>query len=339
MEKLILTNYQSPGDIVMLTAAVRDLHQCYPGRFVTDVRTSCRALWENNPYLTPLEAEASDVRVVECHYPLIHQSNQRPVHFLQGFVEFLNERLGLQIRLTRFQGDLHLSALERAEPSLVRHRTGLEVPFWIMVAGGKFDCTIKWWHFRRWQAVVDHFRDRLLFVQVGEADHYHPPLRGVLDLRGQTNLRELIRLVYHAAGVVCPVTVLMHLAAAVECPAGAEASRPCVVVAGGRESPSWESYPTQQFIHTVGALPCCATGGCWRSRVVALGDGDPKDRPEHLCVQVRAGLPACMELITPPDVCRRIEWYLAANPAMQLTRSQAKRLRRWLRLPAWEIGR
>src|SRR5580658_10110743 len=38
MRKLILNNYQSPGDIVMLTAAVRDLHRTYPGDFLTDVR-------------------------------------------------------------------------------------------------------------------------------------------------------------------------------------------------------------------------------------------------------------------------------------------------------------
>ena len=52
-EKLILRNFQSPGDIVMLTAAVRDLHLAYPGRFATDVRTSCPALWEHNPWITP----------------------------------------------------------------------------------------------------------------------------------------------------------------------------------------------------------------------------------------------------------------------------------------------
>ena len=49
MRRLILRNFQSPGDIVMLTAAVRDLHLTYPGEFVTDVRTSCPELWESNP--------------------------------------------------------------------------------------------------------------------------------------------------------------------------------------------------------------------------------------------------------------------------------------------------
>src|SRR6185295_5378352 len=53
-QKLILRNFQSPGDILMLTAAVRDLHACHPGEFLTDVRTSCADLWLNNPYLTPL---------------------------------------------------------------------------------------------------------------------------------------------------------------------------------------------------------------------------------------------------------------------------------------------
>jgi len=57
MRKLILTNYQPPGDVVMLTAAVRDLHRCHPGQFLTDVRTDYPQLWENNPYLTPLDLD------------------------------------------------------------------------------------------------------------------------------------------------------------------------------------------------------------------------------------------------------------------------------------------
>jgi ADP-heptose:LPS heptosyltransferase len=193
MQKLILTSNQPPGDVVMLTAAVRDLHATYPGRFVTDVRTSCPALWENNPYLTPLSLDDPDVRVVNCQYPLIQQCDARPSHFLEGYIEFLNETLGLRIQCTRFRGDIHLSNAEKRAPSFLRQRTGADLPYWIIVAGGKYDFTIKWWHLRRWQAVVDHFRGRLLFVQVGQAGNYHPPLQGVLDLRGQTSLRDLVR--------------------------------------------------------------------------------------------------------------------------------------------------
>jgi ADP-heptose:LPS heptosyltransferase len=321
MRKLILTNYQPPGDTVMLTAAVRDLHRCHPGQFLTDVRTDHPELWANNPWLTPLDEEDPEVRVVKCEYPLIQLSNQRPVHFIHGFIEDLNEQLGLRIRPTRLAGDIHLSQEEKSRPSPVEEIIGADVPYWIIAAGGKFDFTIKWWHFRRWQAVVDQFRGKIQFVQVGELHHYHPVMKDALDLRGETSLRELIRLVYHAQGVLCPVTLLMHLAAAVEGKPGSPPSRPCVVVAGGREPPSWEAYPGHQFIHTIGQLSCCAEGGCWRSRSVPLGDGDEKDKPQHLCVDTVNNLPRCMDLITPEQVADAVRLHdTHALPGFQTTK-------------------
>jgi ADP-heptose:LPS heptosyltransferase len=304
MEKWIFENWLSPGDIVMLTAAVRDLHRAYPGRFVTDVRTSCPALWEQNPNLTPLDNEQPGVRSMVCHYPLIHQCNDRPYHFIHGFIDYFNEELGLRVRPTEFKGDIHLSDEEKSRPSMVEDALGKPVPYWIIAAGGKYDYTIKWWHRRRWQEVVDHFRDSLLFVQVGEKGHYHPPLKGVLDFRGKTTLRDLIRLVYHADGVVCPVTLHMHLAAAVPLPPGRKRLRNCVVIAGGREPAHWEQYPGHHFLHTIGQLDCCATGGCWKSRTVPLGDGSPLDGADALCRDVTlAGLPRCMEMIGAHQVC------------------------------------
>ena len=80
MRKLLLNNFQSPGDLVMLTAAVRDLHKAHPGEFLTDVRTPCPQLWENNPHITRLDEKAKDVEVIEAQYPLIHQSNHLPRH-------------------------------------------------------------------------------------------------------------------------------------------------------------------------------------------------------------------------------------------------------------------
>ena len=134
--------------------------------------------------------------------------------------------------------------------SQVEEVTRVPVPFWIVAAGGKYDFTAKWWEHARWQTVVDAFAGRILFVQVGEQGHHHPPLRGVLDLRGKTDLRQLVRLVHHAQGVLCPVTLHMHLAAAVPVKPGMPKNRPCVVVAGGREPSQWEAYPHHQYLHT-----------------------------------------------------------------------------------------
>lgn len=315
MKKLILTNYQSPGDIVMLTAAVRDLHACHPGRFLTDVRTSCPDLWEHNPHLTPLDEHDPEVEVIACEYPLIHRSNQEPWHFLHGFVQFLSERLAIPLRVTAFKGDLHISEEEKRWFSTVEEIKGRATPFWLITSGGKADYTIKWWEPARFQRVVDHFRGRIEFVQVGERNHHHPALDGVIDLRGATTLRQLMRLMYHAQGAVCAVSLLMHLAAAVEVKAGMPKNRPCVVIAGGREPPHWEAYPHHQFIHTVGALLCCDDGGCWKARTVPLGDGDEKDQPESLCVDVVGSLPRCMHMITPEDVIRRIEKYFEGGTA------------------------
>ncbi len=129
MRKLILSNHQYPGDIVMLTAAVRDLHRRYPGGFLTDVRTPCSDLWQNTPHITALNASAEGVELINCEYPLIDRSNQEPWHFLHGFVDFLNRRLDLQIALTEFRGDIHISALEKSWMSHVQEITGDPVPF------------------------------------------------------------------------------------------------------------------------------------------------------------------------------------------------------------------
>ena len=318
MRKLILKCGLSPGDIVMLTAAVRDLHRAYPGQYVTDVRTACPDLWENNPYLTYLSEDDSEAQLIDCSYPLIDRCNEAPYHCLHGFIEFLNERLRLAIKPTAYKGDIHLSEQEKAWYSQVREHTGDDTPFWIVAGGGKYDVTIKWWESKRYQQVVDHFAGRILFVQVGMSGHHHPPLSGVLDLRGKTSLRELVRLVYHSQGVLCSVTALMHLAAAVETKPLQPAIRPCVVIAGGREPVHWEAYPGHQFIHTVGALACCAQGGCWRDRTVRLRDGDKRDRRQHLCVDVVRRLPRCMDLISAAEVIRRITVYFAGDALQYL---------------------
>jgi hypothetical protein len=295
----------------MLTAAVRDLHRLHPGRYVTDVRTSCPDLWLHNPWVTPLDENDPEVRQIDCHYPLIQRANQEPWHFLHGYSQHLCGELGMPLHPTEFRGDIHLDAEECSRPSPVQELLGHDGPYWIIVAGGKYDYTIKWWHRRRWQAVVDRLKGKITFVQAGETGHYHPLLRGVLDLRGRTSLRDIVRLVHHSDGVLCPVTCFSHLAAATPLSHGRKGERPCVVVAGGREPPHWEAYPWQRFLHTVGLLPCCASGGCWKARSVPLGDGAENDQPEKLCTDFvpHEGLPRCMAMISSDDVTGAILSY------------------------------
>lgn len=293
----------------MLSAAVRDLHACYPGQFVTDVRTPSPGVWVGSPYITPIADDDPDATLIECHYPLINNSNQLPYHFIHGFIFDLNEQLGLNIKPTAFKGDIHFSAEELEEMKSSYSSGGEQRPYWLVTAGGKTDYTIKWWSQERYQKVVYHFRGSIDFVQVGEAHHIHPALEGAIDLRGATDLRQLIRLMYFADGSLSSISLLMHLAAAVPTRPGKPKNRAAVVVAGGREPPHFAAYPHHQFLHTVGALRCCDNGGCWKSRTLPLGDGDIKDRPSELCVYPVGDLPKCMDMISADEVIRKIEMY------------------------------
>jgi hypothetical protein len=105
----------------------------------------------------------------------------------------------------------------------------------------------------------------------------------------------------------------MHLAAAVETAEGRPRNRPCVVVAGGREPAQWEAYPFHQYLHTNGALPCCDFGGCWKSRILPLNDGDEKDN--SLCsfpvkLETCRTIPKCLDMITADAVIQAIGRYL-----------------------------
>ncbi|MBX3745627.1 MAG: ADP-heptose--LPS heptosyltransferase [Verrucomicrobiae bacterium] len=331
MRAVILRNHLAPGDNIVLTAALRDFQRLYPGEFAFDVRCPCPDIWLNNPHLTALTDQDPSVESLDLQCPLIQWSNRRPCHFLEGFGNYMGFVLDREFQLTEFRGDIHLTPFEQARPSRVAHLLGADLPFWLVAAGGKFDITAKWWSYRRYQQVIDHFQDRILFVQAGELGNYHPPLRGVLDLRGTTTLRELILLMRHAEGVLCGITSLMHLAAAVPTRPDRPTLRPCVVVAGAREPLHWEAYPGHQFLHTIGSLPCCAEGACWRSRTLPLHDDDENDAPERLCLDVHGDLPRCMHLISAHDVIRAIERYLEGGAARCLTPPQASLARPHLR--------
>lgn len=320
--KIILYNYQSPGDILMLTAAVRDLKRAHWDKFVIGVDTSCGEIWENNPYINPdLTKDVKDAEVIHCEYPLIHQSNQTPYHFIHGFRKFLEEKLEVDIPVKKhnnsnqnvFCGDIHLSKDELNDKDWARRVHGLEDGFWIMLAGGKYDFTAKWWDPACYQAVVDHFQGKIQFAQCGEPSHWHPPLDNVVNLIGKTNLREFIRLIYHSSGVVCPITFAMHAAAAIPMKTIPPQNRPCVVIAGGREPAQWEQYPHHRFLSTNGALDCCDNGGCWKSRCQKVGDGDEKD-VKDLCIYPvqlnnKLSIPKCMQMISHHDVINAIDMY------------------------------
>ena len=312
MVKVILKSDHAPGDEVMLTGAVRDLVRGFAGQYQVDVRTRYPAIWFNNPWITEIPVGQEVDYVIPMHYPVFHKADKRGVHFVNGFQLYLQDCFGFQIPVRKFGGDIHLSDDEK----LYRHEKVGNEKYWVLIAGGKWDFTAKWWHPDNMQILVDECRkSNITLVRLGGPDDWHPPLKGsnLIDLVGKTSLREAILTTYRAAGVICPVTFFMHLSAAMPMPNGDE--RPCVVIAGGRETPAWEAYPTHRFLHNVGSYPCCRNHACWINRCqIPPADKDHFPRGNqtlcHLPVAVDdIAVPACMADITPDMVMEAIHSY------------------------------
>jgi ADP-heptose:LPS heptosyltransferase len=307
-KKYRLLHGRSPGDIVVMTGFVRDLKRAFPDLQV-DVKTSCKDIWRHNPHITKIP-ETEEVRQIKlCYQSGIKRQNRETVHFLGEFHYNFERQTRIHVPVTEPKPDLHLSPDEQAAP-LIAGR------YWVVVAGGKSDATVKIWDYRYWQTTVDLLaRYGIQVVQLGARDHGHDhaPLTGTLDLVGKTNLRDMIRIIANAEGVVCGVTAAMHMAAALE--------RPCVVVAGGREAPWWEGYYLEnkglgcpeklkvphRFLHTIGLLSCCKSFGCWKNKTIPL-HGD-----KLLChmpvIKPGQAVPRCMDIITPEMVINGVLSY------------------------------
>lgn len=329
--RFILSHHRSPGDVVCLTALMRDIHVTYPGEFETDFNTTVTSAWDHNPYVTRLwnhhpksvKVTHRDTVMLACGYrPGLQEQNQRTVHFVSYFHKDFERQTGIHVPLTRPHGDLYLSEAEKATPPVFGR-------YWLVLSGGKSDATVKVWHTKSFQQVVDEIGSMGLgVVQTGSADkgHWHPKLHGdhVVDLRGGNNFRDFLRQIYHADGVVCGVTAAMHIAAALH--------KPCVVIGGGREAWWWEAYVNEnrgfgdqagpvpvphRYLHTIGLLDCCKHHGCWKNKVVKI------DRDISLCLQPvytpEMPVPRCMQLITPEHVMTAIKSYYTDGSLPPLT--------------------
>lgn len=315
MRKLLFTCKASAEEAVLLTAAIRDLHRCYPGEFQTSVDTNFPAFWQNNPYGSQLKYIDETTEVIQCKLPALADRNTLAHHAIHSFIDLFNDRLGLQVRMTACAGDIRLSGDEKSWASQVAEIVGEEIPYWIVVARGDRAQPLKNWGRAKFQRVIDHFGGKIQFVQIGDVGH--PRLEGVVDFRGQTDLRQLIRLMYHSQGVVCPPSVHMHLAAAVEDKLGNVGRRQCVVIAGGLESVHWSGYPQHQYIHRIGMLPCCLRGGCWKSRLIPRADGR-----DDFCVDVVRKTARCMMTIPASEVVQKIEACARAEQLPMLSSEQ-----------------
>jgi len=285
-KKLILSNPLSPGDVLVMSTALRALHTAYPNEYQTDVRSPAQEIFQNSPYITPLNEDDPDVKKIDMLYPEIHKSGESGKHFTDGHRLFLARTLNKSIPQVTMRPDIFLTQDERLWLNPLALEYGYKGRYWVINAGSKGDYTLKQYY--HYQEVVTLLKDKIKFAQIGQKAHNHVPLDNVYDMCGKTNLRQLFRLIYHAEGVISCVSLPMHIAAAF--------SKPCVVIAGGREGVRWEMYPNHRYLHVTGCCPNAMWDGCWKSK--------KKECPHQI-----DDIPLCMRLITPEKIVDAVELY------------------------------
>lgn len=311
---------QAPGDALMLTAVIRDMKKFFPD---INIFVQCRApeLFENNPHCKLIPLTERPIGIV-AHFDYRQDLNKSPFesgHFLSAGYSLVERLFRVKVPCTEFKPEVFLTDEEKAyKPT--------DKPYWVIVCGGKTDFTTKWWNPDHAQAVVDSFKGRYEFVQLGSTNtdpnaypqHVHFPLKGTIDLIGKTSVRQLLSVIYNSEGVICPITFPMHATAAVPKRNPGDRVKPCIVIAGGREPPHWEAYPGHRYLHTIGELPCCAVGACWARRAQLVKDNQPWNT-EQLCqrpIQVNPDLriAECMNSITPEEVVNQVNRYMQHYP-------------------------
>ncbi len=253
-----------------------------------------RVLWMESDKTRPHGVVTPKQWIPADYNSLINKSNEIACHYMESYCRLLESALCVRVPLATNRPHVWLADRERHWLNQVAEAFDYKGEFWLLNAGHKSDITAKFWGTDSFQKVVDSLRGKIVFVQVGSKSDRHPRLRNVYNLVGKTDLRQLVRLCWHASGALTGVSFLHHLAAAME--------RPCVTIMGGREPVAWNQYPKCQLLHTVGALPCCQSGGCWRAHVTKVEgrEGSVCDLPQP------GGVGKCMTMVRAEDVAERV---------------------------------
>jgi hypothetical protein len=229
------------------------------------------------------------------HCPLINRSNQQPVHFMDAWTQHLANQLGRPLQLVVNRPYVYLTEHEQRFRPAAAPPTG---KYAVINASYKSCYPLKHPGHKLYQAIVDHFRDRITFVQTGDAKEHYRELQGpnVINAIGKTSVRDYIRLCYHAEFGIGPVTSTLHIFAAFQKP---------YFCFNTREPNSWLFYPSVQFITSNGLLPCNRYGACWHNKA------DPASPDRNICERPHfidgEWIPECAKIINPASVCERIE--------------------------------
>lgn len=236
--KVVLRQSGTVLETLALTALVRDIHKCYRGLFVIDVRTDHLEIWENNPLIEKVDGRSA--KTIDFGFNLDQFTNSYQTHFMGMFHDQFNAAMGLDVILTDQKADLYISDYES---SLAR-----DDEYWLL--DFTFDAVqpTKNWNIEKY----DQLKEALSEVKT-------------VEIREYENLREVIRLYHACKGVICHSTAAVHFAGSIPNKSRNSNIRPCIVIGGDVDDVASHHYPGHEYINSIGCLECSKTGGCHRN--------------------------------------------------------------------------
>ena len=155
MIQLIFKQMQSPGDLLMLSIAIRDLHLTYPDWFETDVISCYPEVFYKNKYITNLPKD-KNIMVINLDYgPYLHKLRKKGLHFSDCFIYMLNEKLNISITKSSSKPYIQLTDEEKTK-KLFLDKFGIKKPYWVLNAGIKNDIPLKQYPPYLYQSVIDY---------------------------------------------------------------------------------------------------------------------------------------------------------------------------------------
>lgn len=294
-EKVVFKNRQAIGDILTMTAGIRDFKKAFPNTKV-GVSTTAMHIWDHNPHI---DHQFRDPKSIVEIGPgtLTNKSNFWNLHMCNAFRWSIQEKLGLEFPQGAITPDIWMTQDEYKRDPIIKG------PYWVFIYGGEPGWPSKQYH--RWQEVIDILvKDGIKVVQLGVSKHPFPKLKNTIDYVGKTEdknngIRDLFNIFLHAQGSLGLVSMHMHLSAAF--------GNPCVVVAGAREPAWFTNYFGHQYVETNGTMFCGLHTACWACKLEGCKNlTTPNNITEGHHVQK---VPKCIEIIEPEEIADAVRKY------------------------------
>jgi len=282
-DEIVFKNRQAFGDILTLTAGVRDFKTAFPNTKV-GVITTAMHIWDHNPHIDHNFKDTDKILDVGPGFAT-NKSNLWNLHMCNAFRVDIENKLKISYTQGAIRPDIWMTEEEYKRPPLI------DEPYWIFIYGGEPGWPAKQYH--RWQEVINLLKDDIKIVQLGVKGHPYPHLENTIDYIGKTEdrntgIRDLFNLFLHSQGSLGLVSMHMHLSAAF--------GNPCVVVAGAREPAWFTNYFGHQYIQSNGTMFCGEHTSCWKCKLEG-------------CRNLNNKIPKCVEIIEPEEIAEGVRKY------------------------------